>query len=304
MSESNDKADQEHVAQSASEPFFYAGSVRGKRIFRIREQHVADHIIPLMRGHAVGAAKLDIVLRGIALQEPHAGGREVGTVLPEHHWDALHDLARPARGMGDEPPDLDPSSKVLRLKRKWVGEQLARLEDLNLIMRVNRPGKRPALRVLRDDGTGAPLDDPVGIDGNTYVTILGTIISSGKLAIWGAPALSSYLAAMYAERHDARSRRSTRPTGGGTWYRSARWFADVDGRYGPIARVRLPFSVPTLERGLHQLRDENLIYWRREVTHPGTRRRLAGPRNFYTNRFSELGGDSTTPDPGAAAATD
>jgi hypothetical protein len=267
----------------------YGRLVHGKRLFRIRERHVAEHLIPLIADHAVGAAKLDIVLRGVALQEAHAKRREVGLVLPRYSWEELHDLARTPRGLGDAPSDLDPSSKVVRLKRKWVGEQLARLEESKLLRREPQPGKRPKLLVLRDDGTGEPLDDPDGQEGNTYVTILGAVIASGKLAHWGAPAVSAYLAAMVAERHDraAQGSRGGRP-GEGPWFRSASWFADVDGKYGPPARVRLPFSVPTLERGLTQLRAEDLIYWQRLARNPQTMQRLAGPRNFYRNRFGRL----------------
>ncbi len=260
----------------------------GKRLFRIRERHVAEHLIPLMRSHADGAAKLDILLRGVALQAAHAKRREVGLVLPRYSWEELHDLARPPGGLGDAPPDLDPSGKVVRQKAKWVGQQLARLESMKLVKRELQPGKRPKLLVLRDDGSGAPLDDPDGQEGNTYVTILGAVIASGKLARWGTPALSAYLAAMAAERSDAASRKSNRKAGDGPWYRSAAWFADVEGKYGPPARVRLPFSTATLERGLTQLRNEELISWQRHVWDPRTRRRLAGPRNFYTNRFSQL----------------
>ncbi len=76
--------------------------------------------------------------------------------------------------------------------------------------------------------------------------------------------------------------------GEGPWFRSAAWFGDAEGKYGPDARVKLPFSVPTLERGLVQLRDEGLLSSSRHVIAPGTRRRLTGPRNFYRNRFGQL----------------
>ncbi len=74
----------------------------------------------------------------------------------------------------------------------------------------------------------------------------------------------------------------------GSWYRSATWFGDVEGKYGPAARVKLPFSVPTLERGFLQLRDEGLLSWSRHAVNPRMHQRLAGPRNFYRNRFGQL----------------
>lgn len=132
------------------------------------------------------------------------------------------------------------------------------------------------------------MDDPDGTAGRTYVTILGAVIASGKLARWGTPALSAYLAAMAAERHDSAARTGSRKAGDGRWFRSAAWFADAERKYGPDARVRLPFSVPTLERGLHPLRSEGLVSWERHAWNLRTTRRLAGPRNVYTNRFGQL----------------
>jgi hypothetical protein len=286
--------------KSAPAGLRYGRMVVGKRQFRIRENHVTEHLIPLMKSHAAGTAKLDIVLRGVALQEAHAKRRQVGLVLPRYSWEELHDLARPPVGLGDAPPDVEASSKVLKLKRKWVGEQLARLEQMNLVKRYEQPGKRPKLVVLRDDGSGDPLDDPDGTNGNTYITILGAVIASGKLAKWGAPAVSAYLAAMAAERHDRAVQRKGggAKTGEGPWYRSAAWFGDADGKYGPEARVKLPFSVPTLERGFIQLRDESLLSWHRHVVNPRTRQRLAGPRNFYRNRFGQLEISEDVIDPG------
>ena len=56
---------------------------------------------------------------------------------------------------------------------------------MKLVRREPRPGKRPRLVVLRDDGSGQPFDDPDGSPGNTYVRILGSVIASGALASWG-----------------------------------------------------------------------------------------------------------------------
>lgn len=281
----------------------YGGTIVGKRLFRVREAHVAEHLIPLMSRRADGTAKLDLVLRGIALQDVHAGARKVGLVLPEHAYEELHDLARVPAAMGTAPPDLDAESDVVKLKRKWVGEQLARLEGMKLVRRERRPGRRPTLIVLRDDGSGEPLDDPDGSSGNTYITILGSVIGSGKLAQWGTPAVSAYLAAMAAERYDpsSRAKGARSKPGEGRWFRAAAWFPDAEGRYGPQARVKLPFSAATLERGLHQLRDEGLLSWKRTVTDPRGpgRRRLAGPRNVYRNHFDRLEAQTKPPKPRA-----
>ena len=278
----------------------YGRSVVGKHIFRMRERHLAEHLAPLIRSKAVGAAKLDIVLRGVALQEQHAGGRAVGTVLPRYSWEELHDLARSARALGTTPPELDAPPEVVRLKRKWVGEQLRRLEGMNLIRRELRPGERPALVVLRDDGSGKALDDPDGTAGKSYVSILGTVISSGALARWGAAELSFYLAAMIGERHAAAANKDG--DGGGQlgtreWFRPLGWFADKDGRFRPPEHVRIPLSVPTLERGLVKLRRDGLVTRRRIYRHPRTGHRLRGPRNFYTNHFDLLDRDSRILDP-------
>jgi hypothetical protein len=180
---------------------------------------------------------------------------------------------------------MDPSESVRKLKRKWVGEQLSRLEQLGLLRRETRPGKRPKLVVLRDDGSGDLFDDPDGTTGNTYVSILGAIVASRALAKWGAPGLAAYLAAMVGERHA--SPRPAKP-GTGKWFRSLAWFADVDGFYGPNDRVKIAFSEATLERGLKSLEKGGLISRKRISVAPGTNRRLSGPRNLYTNNFATL----------------
>src|SRR6266536_3885077 len=240
----------------------YGRGVIGKHLFRIRERHVAEHLVPLMKSGAVGAAKLDLVLRGIALLPAHAGAREPGLVLPRYRWEQLHDLARTSDTLGSDPPDVDSSSEVVRLKRKWVSVQLTRLENLGLVRRRPRPGRRPQLIVLSDDGLGGRFDDPDGTAGNSYVSILGGLISSGTLASWGAPELSFYLAAMVAERLDAyraeAGGNSSSRLGAGAWFRPLGWFADTE-RVRPAQHVRIPFSVPTLERGLSKLEDAGLV---------------------------------------------
>lgn len=259
--------------------------VYGKHLFRVRESHVAEHLVPLIASKAAGTAKLDLVLRCMALPPGGTGNREVGIVLPRCSWELLHDLARSSDGLGAVSPGMDPSQAVSKLKRKWVGQQLARLEDVGLVKREARPGRRPKLVVLRDDGSGEPFDDPDGSPGNTYVTILGAAISTRTLAGWGAQELSAYLAAMVAERHH--SGRKTKP-GAGQWFRSLGWFADPDRLYGSDKRVRIGFSEPTLERGIKKLEAAGLISRERILTAPGTNRRLSGPRNLYTNNFASL----------------
>lgn len=273
------------MADPAEEPLRLGFGVIGKHLFRVRERHVADHLAPLIAARAGGAAKLDIVLRCIALLPRDAGNRAPGTVVPRCRWELLHDLARRSDKLGAVAPGMDPPQSVLKLKRKWVGQQLARLEDNGLLKREDRPGRRPKLLVLRDDGTGEEFDDPDGSEGNTYITILGAVIATRTLAGWGAPELAAFLAAMVGERH-ATSR--PREVGAGQWFRSLAWFADSKGFYGPESRVQIPFSEPTLERGIKSLVSAGLIS-RRRITHrPGTNHRLSGPRNLYTNRFATL----------------
>ena len=68
------------------------------------------------------------------------------------------------------------------------------------------------------------------------------------------------------------------------------WFADRDGLYGPTDRVRMGFSVSTLERGIASLEAAKLMSHRRILRNPRTNRRLKGPRNLYFNNFDSLGG--------------
>lgn len=261
--------------------------VFGKRLFRIRERHVADHLVPLISSRAAATAKLDLVLRCIALSPQHAGNREPGLVLPKCSWELLHDLSKEDQGLGDTGPGMDASPEAVKLKRKWVGQQLKRLEAMKLIRREARPGKRPRLLVLRDDGSGQQFDDPDGSPGNTYISILGSVIGSRALANWGAPELSAYLAAMAAERSEVRQGKSIAP-GTGRWYRPLAWFADKDGFYGPSDRVRMGFAVPTLQRGITRLEAAKLMAHKRIYRNPRTNRRLQGPRNLYFNNFDSL----------------
>jgi hypothetical protein len=261
--------------------------VVGKHLFRIRERHIAEHLVPLISGRAAATAKLDLVLRCIALSPQHTGKRQPGLVLPRCSWELLHDLAKGSGGLGDVGPGIDATPKVVKLKRKWVGSQLARLEQMKLVRRELRPGNRPRLFVLRDDGSGEPFDDPDGTRGNTYITIRGSLIASRSLSSWGAPELSAYLAAMAAERSEHSEGRRIEP-GTGEWFRPLAWFADTEELYGPPDRVRMGFSAATLERGIDSLVDDKLIRRRRILRNPRTNRRLKGPRNLYRNNFDAL----------------
>jgi hypothetical protein len=273
------------AAKEEPRGLIYGRGVIGKHRFRIRERHIAAHLIPLMTKRSLGAAKLDLLLRGIALP-PDVGDRpESGIVLQRYRYEHLYDLVNSGRRLGAQEPGTDPSTAVVRLKRKWVREQLLQLEKFNLVKRTPQRGRRSHLRVLSDDGTGASIDDPDGSEGNLYVTVLGSIISSGAFARWGVPEVSAYLAAMVAERY-APGKRA--PAGTGKWFRSLGWFADKQRRYGPDDRTPMAFSVATLERGLARLEKDGLISHAHITVDPSTRQRLQGRRNLYTNRFAEL----------------
>ena len=104
--------------------------------------------------------------------------------------------------------------------------------DLNLLERVDRPGRRPLIVVLRDDGTGRAFDDPNGTPDNSYVTITGGIISSGEFARWKAPEVAFYLGAMIAERYEVERQKRELGTGftptdpgAGKWFRPLTYIA-------------------------------------------------------------------------------
>lgn len=277
----------------------YSPYVTGKHTFRVRERHVAEHVAPLISSNAAGAAKLDLVLRGIALLPAHAGNkRPPGLVLPRITYERLHDLCRPASAyLTTVPEDEFPDTATLEAKRTWVGEQLLRLEELNLVRREPRPGRRPYIFVLRDDGSGNLFDDPDGKPGNSYVTLSGSIVAR-YFPFWGAPELAAYMAAMVAERYE-RGRAPGMPLGGGTWYQPLRWFADEAGER-PAGHVRIPFSTRTLERGFTALRKDGLVVVTRTMRRPGGGR-FTQVRSVYTNRFDTV--DLATTAAAAAAAT-
>ncbi len=266
----------------------YGRGVTGKSRFRIRQLHIAQHLAPLIAAKALGAVKLDLVLRGVALPPGYEGRREIGFVLPTYAYEDLHDLVRAPDRYGPAGEEVDYSGASRRAKRKWVGEQVGHLEDMNLIRRTGRGG-RPELVVLCDDGSGDPFDDPDGKRGGLYITVHGTLISTGVLRTWGAPELTFYLAAMVGEGFDSNARHGDERVrlGGGTWYRPLDWFADRE-RRRPDDHVRMPFSVPTLERGLARLRKDGFVTSRRIYRDPRTGRRFSRPRNLYENRFWTL----------------
>lgn len=282
------------IADDAPKGLAYGPRIWGKHLFRVRESHVRDHLGALLEQRAVGAARLDLVLRGLALNPAHSGRRpRPGVVLPQHGYESLHDLAREPTRYEPDVVRLESSDdpEVRRLKRKWVGEQLVRLEKLHLVERRERPGRRPELIVLRDDGSGDPFDDPDGTPGNSYVTVLGGVIASGAMAEWKAPELAAYLAAMIAERYERERRRrlglEAGPVGGGEWFRPLSWFSDSSMR-NPTD-VTVPFSLSTLERGFAIHRKNGLIVVDKRRRIPGTGRRFkTGERNLYRNRFHTL----------------
>src|SRR4051794_39174094 len=139
-------------------PLAYGEALMGRARVRLRETYLRDHVAPLLAQGAPGAVKLDLALRGLAGTESAPSGR----LAPEIDWEALHDLVRPAAYLATD--------RVL--KRKWVNNKLGRLEQRGLVRRVPRPGSRPAIEVLRDDGSGLPVDDPGGVNGQPYATFL------------------------------------------------------------------------------------------------------------------------------------
>lgn len=259
----------------------------GKFLFRIRQAHIAERYGPLIAKKAFGAVKLDIVLRSIALLPEHAGKRAAGFVLWSWRFEHLHDLAR------EPPSELLPgrTDRATRhLKRKWVGEQLEKLEDLKLVKIKQRPGDRPELLVRRDDGRGGPFDDPGasgGFDDDRYVTIRGSLIASGTFASWNAPEVAAYLAAIYAETHNDRGvGRPIKTDGTGTWWRQLAWFSDTN--MFPSFRDPLTFSKSLLEDGLAAHQRAGLITVSKIDHNPITNRLFETKRNYYRNRFDKF----------------
>lgn len=280
----------------------YAPGVPGKYLFRVREVYVAGPAADLIRSRRVGALKLDLVLRGLALLPEHAGDREPGHVLRHRgrlSYQVLHDLCRnPSRFAVAAPHDTEDDPAVLEKKRTWVREQLQVLEGRQLVQRSADPkGRRPEITVLRDRCDGEPLDDPgataTAADG--YVTISGAVLSSAHFRDWGAPEVVAYLCAMTADRfarhRDRQHAAEATPPGAATWFRQADWFNGKNSSaYRPEGHTPYPFSTTTIQRGLRALCDQGFIKTRRSTINPQSGQRFAsGPRNIYQNCFTELG---------------
>lgn len=275
----------------------YARGVAGKYLFRVREAYVAGPAADLIRSRRVGALKLDLVLRGLALLPEHAGKREPGHLLRHRgrlSYQLLHDLCRnPARFAQQNTSE----AAVFEKKRTWVREQLQVLEARGLVRRSkDHGGRRPDITVLCDRCDGEPFNDPgataTATDG--YLTISGAVISSPLFRDWGAPEVVAYLCAMTADRfarhrHHEHSGKATQP-GSATWFRQADWFNNTNPSFSrPPGHIAYPFSTTTIQRGLRALRDQGLITTKRTAFNPHTGQRFtSGPRNIYVNHFADL----------------
>lgn len=238
----------------------YAPGIKGKHLFRVRETYVAGPVADLIRSRRIGAVKLDLILRGLALLPHHAGKRTPGTVLRHNgrvSYQALHDLCRnPAQFMLDAPHTAEDNAEVREKKRTWVGEQLQVLERRGLVQRLlDRKGRRPEVMVLSDRGDGEPYDDP-GDPASAqegYVTLSGAVISSPFFREWGAPEVVAYICAMTADRfarfeHRNRTGETMQP-GSATWFRQADWFNNTNPNFSrPPRHVAYRFSTTTIER--------------------------------------------------------
>lgn len=276
----------------------YAPGIRGKVLFRVRETYVAGPVADMISKRRFGAAKLDLVLRALALLPGDSGARVPGTVLRHGDrvsYEALHDLCRDPRTYTfDSPQDEIDDPSVREKKRTWVGEQLQELEHRALVRRDPGPrGRRPELVVLSDLGDGSAFDDP-GVEsrkGTSYVTVLGSVLTLRNFRQWGAPEIAAYLCAMAADRFARhRHHRLTGElieVGCATWFRQADWFNSRNPHLArPEGHVPFPFSTSTIERGLRSLRKQGLIVAEPSLVDPETGRRFqSGRRMVYTNRF-------------------
>jgi hypothetical protein len=267
-------------------------AVGGRFQYRVRETYVRDHLVPLINLSATGAAKVDLILRGVERVDPE------GMICGELSWEDLHDLVR--------EPDFYGSDR--KLKRNWVGDKLAVLEERGLVERLKRPGGRPQLRLLDDRDPRRTYVEPTGHTADSYVTILGWSIAYGRFAKWGGPQVSAYLAAMIAERYTRAASDlamvlglESRAIGGGIWYRPLDWFSD-DAGHRPADHIRIPFSERTLRRGFKLLESDGLVRKSRIQTDPRTGAAFKGGSRFiYMNGFDDFRPDRRPlPDPAAA----
>lgn len=264
----------------------YAPGIVGKGTFRIRERCVADRLAPLISARRADAAKLYVVLRGVALLKEHAGARKVGTVLPSISYEQFHDLCRDPRSYTiDAPSDYIPDAKDLQAKRRWVSRQLVHLERHKLLHRdLECPG-RPGLVLLRDDGSENPLDDPTGGSHSSYVTLFGSVVSSAEFRTWGGPELMAYMCAMVAGRYAANKKvaGSTDPATA-TWFQAAQWFTTKE-RHRPEGHVLFQIGVRTVQRGLESLEEQGWLSSEWRKVRPDTGARFRRPRKIYKNNF-------------------
>ncbi len=249
------------------------------QLLRLRETHVRDNVAPLLKSGSHGAVKLDLILRGLARNKPN------GRLPPAVSWADLHDLARPREFYGNDA----------RLKRNWVGPKLEQLEGLNLIVRTARPGCRSSLRILADDRSGRPIDDPDGSGWSTYVTIPTDLVGYGWLREWRSSQIAALFACMAAERYsygdgfdNLKNDLRIGEVGNGLWLRPLHWFSDSGG-HRPTRHVRFPFSQRSLQRGMTELVQEGLLVrefvYRSPTT--GAPFRNNRPRYLYWNQFHD-----------------
>ncbi|MGH9090288.1 MAG: hypothetical protein ACRDZR_02735 [Acidimicrobiales bacterium] len=277
----------------------YRPGVTGKKLFRVSERYVADHIAPLVKARRTDAAKLDLILRGLALLPQHKGRRRVGTVLRarEHlDYSAMHDLVRDRHRFSTAIPEDEDADPVERdKKREWVREQLQILEARHLLTRVDVGDGRHQVIMLCDLGTGAPYDDPgAARTRRLYLTIPGSVLAQPEFRDWGSPELVGFLCALVGDRY-ARNMATKRgwsvpEHGAATWYRQADWFNNKNG-YRPEGNIALPFSTSTIERGLKSMRDRGYISGHRTKRNPAGGRFLH-PRVMYTNQFDRVGAEA------------
>lgn len=265
------------------------GPGKGKFLIRIRLVHVTDRYAAMIAKKSIGAVKLDLLLRTIALLPDDAGARRPGYVLRDWGYEHLHDLVR-GGPVSRTKRDLT-DREVRHLKRKWVDNQVRKLVAARLLRVEPVPGKRPRLIVLRDDGRGGAFDDPGATGDDPYVTIRGSVVASGAFVAWGAPEVAAMLAALYAEFYAERPRgRPLSADGTGRWWRQLAWFNNP--AWHPLGRPLLPFSKSLLERGFATLAEQQLIT-RTKVSHdPRTKKRLPTSRVVYRNGFARLDRDA------------
>jgi hypothetical protein len=271
---------------------YYRPGVLGKYLYRVSELYLANHMAPLISARRPETAKLDLVLRGIALSPEHSGRRPPGTVLRSRSpldYPAIHDLVRPARHFATESlEETDEDSDQRAKKREWVREQLVVLEKRGLLIRTAMGDGRQQITMLNDTGDGSPFDDPGEKETRrSYITVLGSVVADPRYKDWGSPDLAGYACSMVAERYASnRARREEKAVpevGTGTWFQAPGWF-NGSSPHRPDEHLTIPFSSKTIERGLKNLKDQGFIDGRRRTTWRG--KRFLHPRMIYTNQFS------------------